>query len=123
MTQEKYQDIKQRHPVFSLLDRASGTIPHGLQLFVTTRVLWLAAIIPTCVLPSSSLLLSALSKVMSPLLGVALPQHVSQLVQPRMLVAGGCMAITSLRQILQATYISPNGNNFGTAGALMVWNV
>ena len=119
MTQEKYQDIKQRHPVFSLLDRASGTIPHGLQLFVTTRVLWLAAIIPTCVLPSSSLL-SALNKVMSPLLGVALPQHVSQ---PRMLVAGGCMAITSLRQILQATYISPNGNNFGTAGALMVWNV
>jgi hypothetical protein len=120
MTKEKYLGIKQQHPVFSLLDRACGTIPHGLRLFVSTRVLWLAAIVPACMLPSSCILLS-LRKVLSPLgLGAVLPQRVSQLNRPRMMAAGGCMAITSLRQILQSTYISPNGNNFGTAGALAV---
>lgn len=150
MTNEKYEGLKQQHPVFALIDRASNRITHGLQIFVGSRLVWLATIIPTCVLPSPGLL-CVLRHALKPLgLASALPlrvsqvqmhghhfscmtvtsrawpsslmhdRHLSQVVQPRLLAAGACMAITSLRQILQSTYISPNGNNFGTSAALLV---
>lgn len=120
MTQDKYQALKNSHPVFSMIDRSSGTIAHGLQIFLGTRLLWLAALVPTCVRPLPELLGLA-RRVLAPVgLGMALPERVSGLVGPRLLATGGCMAVTSLRQILQATYISPNANNFGTGASLLV---
>ena len=74
MTQDKYQALKSKHPVFAMIDRTSGTVPHGLQIFLGSRLLWLAALVPTCVLPSPALLCLARQALGPVGLGEALPQ-------------------------------------------------
>jgi len=119
LTREQYIKLKSLHPVFSGLNRDGSRVTIGATVFNFSRLLWNVLIVLTCFKPNEAVydVLRAL-----PLVGAKFPlTSIANLKShDRLVAAGVCMLITSLRQLLQNNYISPNGNNFDVAAALKI---